>query len=112
MSEITYVKWANLAPVEVSPLIQRRLISGDNMTSVEFTFKAGAVVPLHSHPHEQISHILTGKVEFEIAGQKRVLGAGEAVLVPSNVVHGVVALEDAIEIEVFSPPRADFLPQA
>jgi quercetin dioxygenase-like cupin family protein len=77
--------------------------------SVYLTLDKGAIVGEHKHPHEQISHIISGSMEFEVAGEKRVMGPGEVLYIPSNVPHAAVALEDTINIEIFSPPREDFL---
>lgn len=109
MSETTYIKWSEVPQVDMAPGIRRRVLSGDNMMSVEVTLDKGAVVPEHSHPHEQISHVIAGKLEFVVGGHKKVVAPGEAVLIPSNVRHVVTTLEDSVVVDVFSPPREDFL---
>ncbi|MBN1991280.1 MAG: cupin domain-containing protein [Anaerolineae bacterium] len=93
----------------MAPQIQRRLVSGEKVMVVQVTLEQGAVVPVHHHPHEQMSCILSGKLEFESNGAKRVVSEGEVVHLPSNVPHGVVALADAVVLDIFSPPREDFL---
>lgn len=76
---------------------------------VEFSFKKGAVGALHRHPHEQIGFILHGSFEFEMEGKKQLLKEGDSYFVPSDAIHGVVALEDAAILDAFTPQREDFL---
>jgi quercetin dioxygenase-like cupin family protein len=109
MNKATYYKWANLPQTPMTPQIKRRLVSGEKMMIVEVTFEKGAVAPIHQHPHEQMSNLLSGVLEFEIAGEKRIVSSGEVVHIPSNLPHKAVALEDAIVLDIFSPPREDFL---
>jgi quercetin dioxygenase-like cupin family protein len=109
MNKAIYYQWANLPQTPMAPQIQRRLVSGEKVMVVEVTLEQGAVVPAHYHPHEQMSCILSGKLEFDINGDKRVVCGGEIVHLPSNVSHGVVALADTVVLDVFSPPREDFL---
>lgn len=109
MNKATYYKWADLPQTALTPQISRRLVSGEKLMSVQFTLAKGAVAGQHQHPHEQITHLISGKIEFEIEGEKRVMEGGEVLLIPSNVRHGAVVLEDTVAIEVFSPPREDFL---
>lgn len=108
MSNVTYVKWADMPQVDMLPGIRRRVLDGDKMMSVQVTLEKGVVVPEHSHPHEQISHVVSGKVEFTVAGQTKVMGPGEAVLIPSDALHVATALEESVVVDVFSPPREDF----
>ena len=109
MAPTSYYKWADLPQVEMTPKIRRRLVSGEKLMSVYFTLDEGAIVAEHQHPHEQITHVLSGRLEFEVNGEKRVIGAGEVVCIPSNAPHRVTVLEDTTALDVFSPPREDFL---
>ncbi len=109
MSDVKYVTWTAEPQVDIVPGVRRRHLSGDNVMLVEVTLDDGAVVPEHSHVHEQISLVVSGKVEFVVGGQKQVLGPGEAVLIPSNVTHIATALEPSVSLDIFSPPREDFL---
>ncbi|NMA84806.1 MAG: cupin domain-containing protein [Epulopiscium sp.] len=93
--------------------VQRKILaSGGDMMTVEVHFKKGAIGAVHTHPHEQISYILAGSFEFEMNGKKEVLQVGDTYYVGPNVPHGVVALEDAIILDVFTPQREDFLKKA
>ena len=109
MSEVTYVTWADEPQVDIVPGVRRRHLSGDNVMLVQVTLDDGAVVPEHAHVHEQISQVISGRVEFVVGGQKQVLGPGGAVLIPSNVTHIATALEPSVTLDIFSPPREDFL---
>ena len=109
MTEVSYFKWADLPQTAMTPNIDRRLVSGQKFMMVELTLAKGAIVAEHCHPHEQMTHVLSGRLEFHIQGEKRGLGRGELVHLPSNVPHEAVALEDSVTLEIFSPPREDFL---
>jgi len=71
--------------------------------------KKGCVVPDHSHEHEQFTYVLEGVLKFTINDREILVKAGEVMHIPSNVVHGAVALEDTLDVDVFSPPRQDWL---
>ena len=109
MSKGSFHKWDDLPQTPMTPYIKRRLVTGEKVMSAYFTLDKGAIVGEHHHPHEQITHIISGLIEFEVAGEKRVMGPGEVLFIPSNAPHSAMALEDTINIEVFSPPREDFL---
>jgi quercetin dioxygenase-like cupin family protein len=89
---------------------ERKILASDGkMMLVEVTFKQGAVGTLHTHPHEQVSYIVKGSFEFELEGKKEILRTGDSYYVKPNAPHGVVALEDAVILDVFTPQREDFL---
>jgi quercetin dioxygenase-like cupin family protein len=90
-------------------VVRRTLASGDRATLVEVTLTKGATVPPHQHEHEQVGYIARGRVRFEIGGETRELAEGDSYLARSNVPHGVIALEDSIAIDIFSPPRTEYL---
>ena len=75
-----------------------------------FHLAKGCVVPLHSHPNEQISFIVEGSLEFDFgAGDTRLVGAGEILVIPGGVPHSAVAFEDTLAFDVFAPPRKDWI---
>ena len=80
-----------------------------NLMVVKVNFKKGSVGTPHKHPHEQISYVLKGKFEVEIDNKKEILEEGDAFIVPPNVLHGAVCLEDGTLIDTFSPMREDFI---
>ncbi|MET0575981.1 MAG: cupin domain-containing protein [Mesorhizobium sp.] len=88
---------------------RRVLLHTDELMMVEFGFEKGGVGALHSHPHVQSSYIAEGRFEVTIDGKVETLSAGDGFIVPSNLVHGVRALEAGRLVDTFTPHRADFL---
>ena len=98
------------AAVEMFPgVVRRTLNSGDRTTLIEVTLAEGAVVPSHTHPHEQVGYVASGRVRFEIDGEERELRTGDSYLVPGGASHEVTALEPSVCIDVFSPVREEYL---
>ena len=96
-------------PVEMLPgVVRRTLTAGDRMMLVEVTLEDGAVVPTHTHPHEQTGYLVSGRFLFELGDETRELGLGDCWLVPSEVPHKVTALEPCVLVDVFSPPREEY----
>jgi quercetin dioxygenase-like cupin family protein len=101
---------AEATAVDMFPgVVRRTLTSGDRTTLVEITLDKDATVPDHTHPHEQIGYVVSGRVAFWVDGDKRELRAGDSYLVPGNATHGVTALEPSICIDCFSPVREEYL---
>ena len=98
-------EWTELAPGNT----RRVLIHTPELMQVEFGFDKGAVGALHSHPHIQVSYVAEGSFEVTIDGKTEIVGTGGSFIVPSGLVHGVVALEKGRLVDVFTPHRADFL---
>lgn len=99
----------DIAPRVPGPGVEMRIIHGDRMTMVFFRLQPGSGIPEHAHPHEQMGTVLTGTVELNVAGEKQIVGPGEAYHIPSQVVHSGRCGDSAAEvIEVFSPVREDF----
>ncbi|WP_276364464.1 cupin domain-containing protein [Daejeonella sp. H1SJ63] len=91
-------------------LVSRKIMAYESsLMIVKINFKKGGIGPLHNHPHVQITHVQSGVFEVSIDGEKQILKAGDAFLVPSNLIHGVQCLEAGILIDTFSPMREDFL---
>ena len=78
------------------------------MMVVQFTIKADAAVPLHSHPHEQIGHVVSGRMIFQIGDEERELGPGDGYSVPGGVQHGAKGITDVIAVDSFHPVRDDY----
>ncbi len=96
-------------PVQMFPgVVRRTLTDGERLMLVEVRLDAGAVVPTHTHPHEQTGYLIRGRFLFELGDEKRELGAGDCWLVPSNVPHKVTALEPSVCVDIFSPPRQEY----
>ena len=90
--------------------IRRKIMAyDDKLMLVKVDFKAGGIGTVHQHHHTQISHVESGVFEIEIAGEKKILKAGDAFFIPTNVWHGAVCIEAGVLIDVFSPMREDFV---
>jgi quercetin dioxygenase-like cupin family protein len=85
-----------------------RPFAGDKLMVVRIEAPEGSLAPMHSHPHEQMSLVISGRVSFRLLGQERVLGAGEVVHLPSGVEHEARFLESTVMYDIFSPVRDDF----
>lgn len=109
---VTHFRWDDMEKEAVTDAISRRLVTGDRMMLAHVYLDAGAVVPKHSHENEQITYILEGALHFWIGenGEEEIdVRAGEVLHIPSNVPHKAEALEDTLDVDVFSPPRQDWL---
>jgi len=101
-----------LAEEQLNDLLSRRLITGDRMMLAHVYLKKGCVVPRHAHENEQLTYILEGALKFFVGNEGEeevVVRAGEVLHLPSNVPHEAHALEDTLDVDVFSPPREDWL---
>jgi quercetin dioxygenase-like cupin family protein len=105
-------RWDDMPKETVTPLLDRRLILGNRMMLAHIYLKKGCIVPLHSHDNEQLTYVLQGALRFSIGsetGETIVIGPGEVLVIPSNVPHKAEALEDTLDVDVFCPPRQDWL---
>jgi len=107
--DVTKYSWADIKAEELNPLLTRKLITGDRIMLSELILKKGAVVPAHHHENEQVTYVIRGSLKFDMSGKEIILRTGDVLHIPSNVVHSAVALEDTIDLDVFSPPRQDWL---
>jgi quercetin dioxygenase-like cupin family protein len=110
--ETTFYRWDDMPKEKVTDLLERRLITGDRMMLAHVYLKKGSIVPKHQHENEQLTYVLEGALHFWIgdAGTDEItIRAGEVLHIPSNVWHKAEALEDTLDVDIFSPPRADWL---
>ncbi|HEV8612573.1 MAG TPA: cupin domain-containing protein [Gemmatimonadales bacterium] len=109
---VTHYCWEELPRERVTDLLDRRLICGDRMMLAHVYLKKGCIVPKHSHENEQLTYVLEGCLRFWIGeDQQKVVDvhAGEVLHLPSLVPHKAEALEETLDVDVFSPPRQDWL---
>ena len=104
-----FYTWDEMAKEALSDTIARKIISGDKAMVAQVFLAKGAIVPEHHHESEQITYILEGALKFEIGGREIVVGKGQVLRIPSNVPHRAVALEDTLDLDIFSPIREDWL---
>src|SRR5689334_12933134 len=102
--------WTKVKVEHPAPGIQRQMIVGQNVMMVRFTFEPFLVTPEHTHPHEQMTLVIKGKVKFTIEGKTHILSAGDVLHFPPHNRHGATMLEEEVVlIDIFSPIREDFL---
>ena len=101
----------NTMPIEqLNPLIDRQFVYGERAMLARIILRKGALVPRHSHENEQITYILEGSLRFTMGdGRVITVGSGELLVIPSNMPHQAEALEDTVDLDVFTPPRADWI---
>jgi quercetin dioxygenase-like cupin family protein len=107
--EPSYHRWNDIELEKLNPLLDRQFVVGNEIMLARVLLKKGCVVPMHSHVNEQLTYILEGALKFTIAGREIVVGAGEVLCIPPNVPHEAVALEDTVDLDVFNPPRQDWM---
>jgi quercetin dioxygenase-like cupin family protein len=107
----TWYRWDQIELEQVNEKLSRRLITGDQVMLTHVYLKKGCIVPKHSHMNEQFSYILEGALKFFVGdkGDEIVVRAGEVLHLPGDVPHEAHALEDTLDVDVFYPPREDWL---
>jgi quercetin dioxygenase-like cupin family protein len=111
MAEVTatHTKWNDIEVEHLSSLIGRQLIVGTNVMVARILLKKGARVPLHSHHNEQVSYVLEGLMKFFLDNREVIVSAGEVLCIPPNMPHEAIALEDTVDLDIFNPPRQDWI---
>jgi quercetin dioxygenase-like cupin family protein len=106
---LQYIPWHTIPLEDLNPLLQRQFVVGQEIMVARVLLKKGCIVPEHSHHNEQLTYILDGALKFWIDGKEIVVHAGEVLCIPSNMVHKAEALVDTVDLDVFAPPRADWI---
>ena len=106
---LKYIPWSQVEREKLNDLIDREMVVGEKIMMARVIMKKGAHVPLHYHHNEQVTYILEGALKFAIDGKDIVVHAGEVLCIPSNMPHEAWALEDTLDLDVFTPPREDWL---
>jgi quercetin dioxygenase-like cupin family protein len=105
-----WIMRANVVSTQTSPGVLRAILAyNDSIMCVENQFNKGAEGAVHSHPHTQITYILSGVFEFTIGDEKRIVKIGDTLLMESDIEHGCVCIEDGAVLDVFTPMREDFI---
>ncbi len=102
-------EWEAMQREHMNPKMWRKLIYGERAMLAQISIAKDGVVPLHHHESEQLSYCVKGALKFELEGKEIVVRAGQVLVIPSNVPHSAVALEDFLGFDVFSPIRVDWL---
>lgn len=102
-------RWDEIALEKITEMISQKIVSGEREMLAQIYLKRGALVPMHSHESEQMTYILQGALKVTVAGEALTVREGEVLHVPSGVPHQAEALEDTLELDVFSPIRQDWI---
>ena len=110
-SQVHSAQWSHVPIEEVYPGITRQVIQGERQTLVRYVYQPGSVFPQHQHPQEQITAVLSGDIEFDVAGSLYLLGPGEVAVIPGDTPHGARVVGDAV-VETLNnlSPRRDTAP--
>jgi quercetin dioxygenase-like cupin family protein len=108
-AQLQYIPWHRIPLEDLNPLLQRQFVVGQEIMLARVLLKKGCVVPEHSHHNEQLTYVLDGALKFWIDGQEIVVHSGEVLCIPANMPHKAEALEDTVDLDVFNPPRADWI---
>lgn len=111
-SKVQRFQWDDMPKEKLSDFIERRIVTGEKVMLTHVYLKKGAVVPMHAHYNEQITYILEGKIKFWIEHEDAepiIIGPGEVLTLPPNIPHKAEAVEDTLDVDIFSPPREDWL---
>lgn len=107
--KVSHTRWDDIAVEKLSSTIGRQFLVGTNTMLSRLFLTKGATVPLHSHFHEQISYVLEGALLFHVDGREILVRAGEVLCIPPNAAHDAFALEDTVDLDIFNPPRQDWI---
>ena len=106
---LQYIPWHTIPLEDMNPLLQRQFVVGQEIMLARVLLKKGCIVPLHSHHNEQLTYIVEGALKFYIDGKEIVVNAGEVLCIPANMPHKAEALADTVDLDVFTPPRTDWI---
>jgi len=109
MTAVRLHRWDEIALEKLTELVARKIIGGEREMLVQTYLKKGALVPRHSHESEQMTYVLQGALKFAIGGEEFIIREGEVLHIPSGLEHQAEALDDTFELDLFSPPRTDWL---
>ena len=107
---MSFFRTEDLPATEMLPGVNRRSVHLPDLMLTFWDFEPGSVLPEHDHPHQQITWILSGTMEFDLDGEKRILRAGDGAMVPPNVRHGAVVLQEPCQVlDAWHPIREDYV---
>jgi quercetin dioxygenase-like cupin family protein len=109
LSTIAKSSWNTMEVEQLNDKLSRQMISGENATISRLLLKKGATVPRHAHTNEQYSWIISGLLRFVFDDREILVGAGDILVIPPNVPHAAVALEDTVDVDIFAPRREDWI---
>jgi quercetin dioxygenase-like cupin family protein len=108
-SKLQHIRLQDMPVEHLNPLIARQFVSGERSMLARIILRKGSIVPNHSHDNEQITYVLEGVLKFIIQDKEIIVRSGEILIIPSNLPHSAEALEDTVDLDIFCPPRADWI---
>jgi quercetin dioxygenase-like cupin family protein len=108
-AELRHIPWNSVELEQLNPLLRRQFVVGRDIMVARVLMKKGCIVPEHRHINEQVTYILEGALKFWIDGKEIVVNAGEVLTIPSNMPHKAEALAETVDLDVFTPPRRDWM---
>jgi quercetin dioxygenase-like cupin family protein len=108
-AELRHISWSSVEVEALNPLLGRHFVVGQNVMLARVLLKKGCIVPEHSHHNEQITYVLEGALKFWIDDKEIVVSAGEVLTIPPNMPHKAEAIVDTVDLDIFNPPRADWI---
>jgi len=108
-AELKHIPWNSVELEDLNPLLQRQMVWGQGVMLARVLLKKGCVVPMHSHLNEQLTYILEGALKFLVDGREIVVNAGEVLTIPAHMPHQAEALADTVDLDIFHPPRTDWI---
>jgi quercetin dioxygenase-like cupin family protein len=109
---VTKLNWDSVPAEKVNPSMSRQIVWGDKLMIARIKFKDGFIVPLHSHVHEQVTQVISGKMRFWFGENKEetmLLEPGDVIVIPSNLPHEALMIGEVEEVDTWAPPRQDWL---
>ncbi len=108
-ARVKHIRWRDMHYERLNPLLHRQFVVGQDVMLAHIRLLTGCIVPKHSHYHEQLSYIMEGKLKFSIGRRQIIVRAGEVLAIPPHVPHKVEALRDSVALDIFTPPREDWI---
>lgn len=108
-SKLQHIRLQDMPVEHLNPLIDRQFVAGERSMLARIILRKGSIVPQHSHDNEQITYVLEGTLKFFIDGRELIVRSGEILVIPSNLPHSAEALEDTVDLDIFCPPREDWI---
>ncbi len=105
----TLHRWDEIALEKITEMMSQKIVTGVHQMLAQTYLKQGALVPMHAHGSEQMTYVLQGALKFSVEGEEMIVREGEVLHIPANAPHQAEALEDTFQLDVFSPPREDWL---
>jgi quercetin dioxygenase-like cupin family protein len=105
-------RWDEIALEKITELMSQKIVAGANQMLAQTYLKQGALVPMHAHPSEQMTYVLQGALKFRVGDEEIIVREGEVLHIPANARHQAEALDDTFQLDIYSPPREDWLREA